>query len=106
MPRRCCAPAPGALSDQVIGQKPRADPVGIDRADADVVRPMLNRVLAREEKGGGFRQAISPEIRTRVHRLLARVEQEHAAGALLLHDPDGMASDGLMGEEIELETLA
>ena len=61
--------------------------------------------MAHQQHGRGLGQAVGPEIRAGVHRLLGEIEQEHAAGALLQHDAHRLLGHGLVGEEIELEAL-
>ena len=95
----------GALLDEIVGQQPGADAVGIDRIGADAVGAVVERVLPHQEQGRRFRQTIGAEIRPRVHRLLGGVEQQAAAGALREHDLDRGLRDALMAVEIQLEAL-
>ena len=110
MPRKVVALADPACAGpsrhHVIGQKARANTVGVDCIGAHALRAVLHRILPHQRQGGGIGQTIGAEVRTWIDRLLGDVEQEHPTARLAPEDAHRRLGGALVSEEVELKAGA
>src|SRR5690606_25679024 len=94
---------PRTLIDHFVGHQARAYSIWIDRVYRNAISGMLQGILTHQCHQCRLRCAIRAEIRPRVYGLLADIEHDGTAGALLLHDLDRSPRNIMMAPEIEIE---